>query len=309
MKRFMKDYFTFSKKERLAVIFLLLMIGCFISIPYFYSLKPSPPVINTALAKLIRDQNIQTDTVEKVFQKTSTPENLYVKKAIPFNFDPNIASENDWKRLGINNKTIHTLVNYRNKGGKFRHAEDLLKIWGFRKEDADRLIPFVQINQPELSTLSQKMELIKWNQEIKNRIKIQPKEVLPIDINTATHEDWKSLPGIGDFLADRIIKFRDRMGGFTEIVQVQKTYGISDSVFGLIKQYLIINTKTIIRLNVNTASAYDIKLRTNMPDVVAKAIVVYRQQYGPFHTLDDLKKVVILSDSLYQKLIIHVSIE
>ena len=42
-------------------------------------------------------------------------------------------------------KTIHTILNYRNKGGRFKQPEDLRKIYGLQKEEADLLIPYVQI--------------------------------------------------------------------------------------------------------------------------------------------------------------------
>ena len=35
-----------------------------------------------------------------------------------------------------------------------------------------------------------------------------------ININTATAEDWKAFPGIGDAISNRIIKFRSSIGGF-----------------------------------------------------------------------------------------------
>ena len=309
MKRIIKDYFSFSKKERLAVIILLLTMGCFIAFPYFYSPILPPPIINKALAEFIREQNSQMDSAENVLPKPSTKNNQYEIKGIQFLFDPNTASEKDWKRLGIQEKTIQTLVNYRNKGGKFKQAQDLRKIWGFRKEDADRLLPFVHIAKSDTFFSTQKTNQEKWKLGAEGPPKTKARLLTFIDINSASLEDWKSLPGIGEVLGGRIIKFRDRMGGFTGIEQVQKTYGISDSVFRLISPFLRVNTKIISRLNINTASAYDLKIRTNLPDGVAKAIIVYRQQNGPFKKADDLKKIVILSDSLYQMLILHVFFE
>ena len=309
MKRIIKDYFSFSKKERLAVIILLLTMGCFIAFPYFYSPILPPPIINNALAEFIREQNTQMDSAENVLPKPSPKNNQYAIKGIQFPFDPNTASENDWKRLGIQEKTIQTLVNYRNKGGKFKQAQDLRKIWGFRKEDADRLLPFVHIAKSDTFFSTQKTNQEKWKLGAEGPPKTKASLITFIDINSASIEDWKSLPGIGEVLAGRIIKFRDRIGGFSGIEQVQKTYGISDSVFKLITPYLKVNTKTINRLNINTANAYDLRIRTNLPDVVAKAIIVYRQQNGPFKNVGDLKKIVILSDSLFQMLILHVSLE
>ena len=46
-------------------------------------------------------------------------------KAELFYFDPNTASAADWRRLGIKDKTIHTILNYLTKGGKFYKPEDI----------------------------------------------------------------------------------------------------------------------------------------------------------------------------------------
>ena len=60
------------------------------------------------------------------------------------------------------------------------------------------------------------------------------------EINSATVDEWKAFPGVGDVLANRIVKFRNSMGGFKSVEQVAKTYGLSDSVFQVIRPYLYI---------------------------------------------------------------------
>ena len=64
------------------------------------------------------------------------------------------------------------------------------------------------------------------------------KQYKTIDINNATEEDWKSLPGIGDVLSKRIVKFRTSRGGFQSVDDVARTYGLKDSVFQMIRPYL-----------------------------------------------------------------------
>jgi competence protein ComEA len=49
-------------------------------------------------------------------------------KAKTFYFDPNTASSDDWKRLGLRDKTIHTIQNYLSKDGKFYKPKDIGKI-------------------------------------------------------------------------------------------------------------------------------------------------------------------------------------
>ncbi|MEO7530201.1 MAG: helix-hairpin-helix domain-containing protein [Sediminibacterium sp.] len=295
MKKIIKDYLTFSKKERTAIILLLLLIACFIAAPYLYSPKPKPPLINKALVEfLAKNKSASAESSEEDIRSFHpAPEIKAIVKKESFFFDPNTVSPDEWKRLGIADKTIRTILNYKNKGGKFRSAEDLRKIWGLKKEDANRLIPFVRMPETEsLQYKSVKKELI--NTELITHTKFSV-----LDVNTATAEEWKALPGIGEVLANRIIKFRDRIGGFTSLEQVRKTYGISDSVFQVIGPYLKLNSATVQKINLNIVSAYDLRVKANIPDVVAKAIVIYRQQYGPYQSVNDLKKVVLMSDSLF----------
>jgi len=298
MKRIIKDYFTFSKKERTAIILLLLLIACFIAAPYFYPVKPKPPVLNKVLADyLAKNKNAPADSSEENERSFHPPaETAPVIKKETFPFDPNIITSDEWKRLGISDKTIRTILNYRSKGGKFRSAEDIKKIWGIKKEDAERLIPFVQMQATQYPAKPTKDPPDPQpKQPVTHNI---PKE---IDINTATAEEWKALPGIGEVLANRIIKFRERIGGFGSMEQLHKTYGISDSVFLAIGPYLKLDPANLPKLNLNTASAYDMQRRLNIPAAVAKAIIIYREQNGPYQSANDLKKVVLVSDTLFQR--------
>lgn len=281
------------------MIILLLLIVAFIAMPYFYSPKFKPPVVNKMLNDFLERSKTGRDSSSGNEPSPYTRIKKTETKQETFSFDPNSISENDWKRLGISDKTIHTIINYRNKGGKFRSAEDLKKIWGFKKEDAERLIPFVQIEQSNS------------NYPIKNASPqpITRNKITVIDINTATLEEWKTLPGIGEIMANRIIKYRERVGGFFKTEQVHKTYGISDSVFSLIEPYLTIDINSAPRLNINTASAYELRTRINIPDAVARSIIVYRQQYGNYQAVSDLKKIVFISDSLYQRIAPYLKVE
>jgi competence protein ComEA len=93
MKRIIKDYFTFSKKERTAIIILLLLIACFIAAPYLYSVKRKPPVINQALVDfLAKNKTAPADSSE---ENMIAFINLCMKKCIQkrkFSFDPNTIS-------------------------------------------------------------------------------------------------------------------------------------------------------------------------------------------------------------------------
>lgn len=295
MKRILKDYFTFSRKERTAVIILLLLIIVFIAIPSLYRVKQEKPVMNKALADFIAQSstaNPPNDSVEEGAQLVSPETAHTVSPQSLFSFDPNTLSPEGWKKLGLTDRNIRTILNYRGKGGHFRLPEDIRKIWGIPKETAEQLVPYVQIAETAAKGF------VYGKKEEKN----PPKHPVMIDINTASPEEWQSLPGINGFLAERIVKYRERAGGFATAEQVKKTYGISDSVFTLIGPYLQTDSFTTPKTDLNTANFDELKNKAGIPEPVARAILIYRRQYGPFRSVADLKKIVFINDSLFQKL-------
>ena len=61
----------------------------------------------------------------------------------------------------------------------------------------------------------------------------QPQNVIsfPININTATKDDFMALPGIGDVLAQRIIAYRDSHGSFSYVEGLLNVEGIGEKRF------------------------------------------------------------------------------
>lgn len=236
-KNFWKEYFSFTKRERYGVFILLLIMAVFIVLPFFWQKKFSKPVIDEdlqkqliTLEKALTDSSTETGGGDFTIQEAASPNSAAVHEL--FKFDPNTLDEGGFRKLGLPERNIRTIINYRSKGGSFKTAEDIRKIYGLNKADADRLIPYIQI-------AGGANEFTKNNSDNNNTPPVHA-PVKKIDINTATQEEWEALPGIGEVLAGRIIKFRYVSGGFTSVYDVKKTYGLSDSVFNAIFPYLTI---------------------------------------------------------------------
>ncbi len=296
MKGSWKDYFSFNKKERVAVIGLLLLIAVFIALPYFFQVSSQLPVIDPALKEFVEKNGVTGDSAATGKPLPYPDEKSGTGKTALFRFDPNTIDLEGWIRLGLKPKTAQTILNYRNKGGKFRTPDDLRKIWGIAKTEAERLIPYAMVTTgPDAFQYTQKNRVIN----------AQPGKtgvVSPIDINIASLAEWEQLPGIGEVLANRILNYREKANGFSGIGQVKKVYGISDSVFGLILPFLQVNPATLKKLNLNTVTHGALAERTGISTEVARAIIVFRQQYGPYGSVEDLQKIVFISDSLLARI-------
>jgi competence protein ComEA len=299
-----KDYFSFTKKERTGIYVLLTLVGICFFIPRFFettslSDEAMASAINLQSAK--REQ-VNADSARHVAygKKRSAYKKIYDepvndRQSIdPFPFDPNTLDSAGWRKLGVSNRTARTIRNYVAKGGQFRKAGDLQKIYGLKKADVDRLIPFVRITAPAASIM------------FNNPGKAPPPL---IDINQADTLAFISLPGIGSKLANRIVNFRDKLGGFYSVQQVGETFGLPDSTFQLIKSRLQCALVTIQKININTADVNRLKQHPYIRWNVANAIVQYRQQHGAFHSPEDLKQIVLITPELYQKMAAYVTVE
>ena len=237
-------------------------------------------------------------------RKSSYNENDIIKGEL-FYFDPNTVTESEWKKLGLRDKTIKTIENYRSKGGSFYKSEDLQRIYGLHDDEYERLKPYIKIEShiPNEESISSKP---------KNEI--QPAKTYTarysiIDVNTADTTAFISLPGIGSKLAARIITFREKLGGFYSIEQIGETYGLPDSTFQKIKQYLKLDNPSVKKININTASVEEMKAHPYIKYNLADPIVSYRNEHGSFSKIEDIKKVMVVTDEIYKKIEPYLSLQ
>ncbi|MDR0792399.1 MAG: helix-hairpin-helix domain-containing protein [Chitinophagaceae bacterium] len=323
MKNSWKDYFTFSKSDRRAIIVLLAITGGILAARHLYhphkKFSEKDALLDKQIAEL-KSAPVAKDSFSKQDEwaetyKPSIAANPHPTEIHPFYFDPNTLDAAGWQRLGIKPKTVQTIMNYRNKGGKFRYPEDIGKIYGLRKQDAELLIPYVKIEAAPEQKYFQKENFSAARpaavpQEYSKPIPKSERTIKPLDINRASVDEWKTLPGIGDVLSARIVKFRDKLGGFISVEQVHKTYGISDSTFNLIKPYLQLSASSQVKkININTATEQELSGHPFVSRGVAKAIVGLRDKSGQFKSVEDIRKLAFISDEMYANMAPYLTVE
>jgi len=114
-----------------------------------------------------------------------------------------------------------------------------------------------------------------------------------INLNEADSAQLESLPGIGERLSARIIKYRDRLGGFHDVAQLKEVYGLQDSVLVLLATRLFVPPGGLIKkLDVNNCSYADFRRHPYMGHAFAKSLVAFRQTHGEIKTVDELYQLV-----------------
>src|SRR4030095_1727572 len=151
------EFLVFTRKERIAAIVLSSLIVITAIAPYFIPerkfITPTPgefEAFNQELERL-KSNSKDSNNIEltQPWQRNYPPFNAnnWKEHFTGFYFDPNKITEDDWKKLGLRDRTIKTIVNFRNKGGRFKEPIDIKKIYGLKEEEFKRLLSFVRIEQ------------------------------------------------------------------------------------------------------------------------------------------------------------------
>ena len=98
----------------------------------------------------------------------------------------------------------------------------------------------IKIKIPSKLDLEDEDIIIENNDEniIKGENNKYPSENKTININNANLDDFKTLPGIGESLATRIIKYREENGKFKNIEDIKNVSGIGKNKFEQIKDLI-----------------------------------------------------------------------
>jgi competence protein ComEA len=320
----LKDYFTFTKKERRAVIVLAVLAILFSLLPALF------PALVKSETDFIVDEETEAQlaamrTKEKSTPSTddeSNPADLYQPKnnSYPqyntttkgelFYFDPNTATEDELLRLGIKEKTAQTILKYRSKGGQFKKPEDFNRIYGLSPKDKERLLPYVKIeNNIASEPTSSNATTINTPSPTAPKSTFTEKTSKPIDINKADTAEWKSLKGIGSYYAKKIVGFRDKLGGFYSVQQVAETFGLPDSTFQTIKPFLLVNTAAIKQINLNSATVDELKAHPYIKGTIAHVIINYRNTHGEFKSLEQLQNIGAIDEELYRKIAPYLTVK
>lgn len=137
------------------------------------------------------------------------------------------------------------------------------------------------------------------NKSYKNEAK--PNKIIVLDINKATAEQLKKVRGVGKKLSVRIIKFRDRLGGFYSMNQLKEVYGLENEIIEKTKKHFSIQSKPK-KIILNTDS---LKLLASHPYIswkLAKVIIRYRKMHGNYDSPEKLQKIGAIKAETFSKL-------
>jgi DNA uptake protein ComE-like DNA-binding protein len=293
-----KTFFNFNKRQErgafVLIVFIIIAFTVNLLLPFIH--KEEAYDFSSTLAEI---EAWKKTAVEKESENSTKidyvkKEKLEVITLNPVSFNPNKYPEEKWLEMGMPNRVVKTILNYEAKGGSFKKADDLQKIYGLKPEIYVQLKDYIVIPEAELT--KKKKE---WSTVILTE---KTKVIVRLDINRADSIEFLKVPGIGPFYAGQIVEYRNRLGGYLSIKQLNGLYKMDSTRLHQWLPYLLRKDTLITQIDINTADFRTVLKHPYIDYETTKKILNYRNKLGRYAGLYQLKSDSIISDSLFQKL-------
>lgn len=275
-----KDFFYYTKSERRVILLLLaialLLLGIWAVMEY---LRPVEVPVTLSESEEIDSFLANLEEQEKI-RKSHIPKNEISVVLQPF--DPNTADSVLLRQLGLPVYIVRNILKYRAKGGVFRSPESFSRIYGLKEEVYQKLKPYITI-APLVSVSHVRTDTFR---QLKDTIPYIPKyeEGTIVDLNKADTSILKRIPGIGSTLARMIVVYRQRLGGFYDVSQLQEVPHVGVEL----NKWFVVTPAGLHKIQVNSASLDKLRSHPYMDFYKAKAIMEYRRKRGKIKGLSQL---------------------
>lgn len=278
---------TLSKSTlRGTLLFLIVLIVIFVLpdlIAHFspkekYHIRYSDSAVQEAVQTIKRNNKHRYQPKRKK-ERYSAPDRA---------FDPNTYTVEQWMALGLSEKQAAVVLKFTKYG--IYSNDDLKKIFVI----SDELFQLIKD-----STIYPARSKPNYENNYPTRNFAEKSKV---NINTATIADLDSVWGISAFYAKKFIERRDQLGGYYDESQLLETWKVTQEKVSELAPRLLFDQSKLKRININTATTEELKAHPYISWNLANSIVKLRSQIGRYNRIEDVKKSVLMTDELYEKL-------
>ena len=279
-----KDFFYYNRSQRRAVCVLLILIALLLVCIMFV---PEAP-----MSQRIGATDVDSTELNAFEQKVKQPKRWPRKEVtdaavrkepvVLKPFDPNLADSIELSSLGLPSFVVRNIMKYRQKGGHFRTVESLARVYGLTEEKFTELKPYVRIAHVEKNKPEKRDTIVRpvW----KERRAYKYPEGTLVDVNTADTTELKKVPGIGSGIAKAIVSYRERLGGFCSVEQLEEV----DYVTPALLKWFKLEKPSVRKLDINKMTLDALRSHPYLNFYQARVIVEHRRKKGPIKSLSQL---------------------
>ncbi|MDG2194180.1 MAG: helix-hairpin-helix domain-containing protein [Polaribacter sp.] len=295
--KYLKPHFWYAKSQRNGVLFLILLI---IGLQTLYVFVDFSSDKNTGVTHqtLVAFQQ-QIDSLKSIELERRKP------KIYPFN--PNYISDYKGAQLGLSLKEIDRLHAFRNTKKFINSTKEFQQVTQVSDTLLGKIAPYFKF--PDWVTKQQqalKAKKTHASSSIQESSYGRNYSITTTNINEASSQDFQTIAGVEDHLAERILKYRKRLQGFSFASQLYEVWQLDPKIAAqILMQFKINNTPKIQKINVNTATFKEVMSNPYIDYELCKKIFEYRDEVAELQSIEELKNIVKFPLDKYKRIILY----
>jgi len=284
----LKYHFWYNNSQRNGVLFLVLLIVLFQLIYFFvdFSKEDTTDLNSNKVARFQKE----IDSLKQIEIENRQP------KIFPFN--PSFLTDFKGYQLGMSTEEIDRLLEHRANGKYINSAKEFQKVTNVSDSLLNIIEPFFKFP-----------DWVKTKNYSKRYIANKPSksEIFTIkDLNKATAKELSSVHGIGEKLSQRIVSYRNKLGGFILKDQLFEVWYLDKEVADrVLERFAVLEKPIIEKINVNTATFKEVLSIVYIDYELTKKIFNYRDEVAELQSLEELKKIEGFPLEKYERIALY----
>jgi len=269
--KYINSLFVFTKNQRIGIFILFALIFLIQIIYLFWSSKVE--------TNFLANNNKEWLLKQEIVDSLKAEANVSKIKIYPFN--PNFISDYKGQKLGMSVQEIDRLFKFREQNKYVNSTREFQEITKISDSLLNEISPYFKF--PNWVT-NKKTSYIPFEKKTE--------KIIVKDINQATQEDLIKVYGIGPAISERILKFKNALGGFVSIEQINHVWGLSPEVIENVNKYFNVQINpSINKIDINNLTTKELAKFPYFNYSIAKEIVIYRSMNGEIKNINDLSNI------------------
>lgn len=126
--------------------------------------------------------------------------------------------------------------------------------------------------------------------------------IVKVELNRADTSDIMRIPGFGSKRAQKIVEYRDKLGGFYSLAQLKEIYILQNINLEYVEKYFTADRKLIRKININQCDYKTLTAHPYFDSYLTKTILNHRQRNGPIRDMPHLREITHIYAELEDKL-------
>lgn len=300
MKKYRQIYLFLTLEQWLGLALLVILVmGTLLAVSHFQPEQEEPTAwANDSTKTLFTAHQTQQDSLRKAqWKKTYPRDTIEIRMQA---FDPNTADSSTLVHLGLKSWQAKNMLKYRAKGGKYRKAEDLKKLYGMTDSMYQALTPYIYISRDEVDSLAKDSFMVD-SVRVDSRLKWPEKKDTVLNLRTADTTELKMIRGIGSYRARQIVRYREQLGGFTHVEQILEAKGMEEGDGDSLLAYFFIDSVKVEQMNVNVVGVKRLSRHPYLRFEQAQAIYELKRKKIRLDSIQQLQRIEGLDRETLEK--------